>query len=483
MFFNARSVPIRLVFLSILLGVQADVLPQETPAPVPTRVKGVLAAHEIPLDSTSLYVHEVGQAKPLLEHQADTPRHPASTIKLLTTFVALDVFGPAHSWPTEAYIEGELTDGQLEGDLVIKGYGDPFFVTERFWSFLREMRRKGLKDISGDLLIDSSHFAPEMIDPAAFDGRPYRTYNVQPDALLINFKTVRFTFVPNPQNGSVLVTTDPELANLSVANRLRLVDGTCTGYQRGISVSVQNGGLGGEVGFSGRFPSRCRSYSMSRAVLEPTTYAYGLFRSLWTEMGGSLEGRLKGGVAPDYDEPFHIMQSRPLGELLRSINKFSSNVMTRQLVLSLGVEAFGPPGTHEDGKAAIHRWLETQGLDLGELVLDNGAGLSRDTRISAKSMGQILLKAYTSPYMPEFVSSLPLAGLDGTLRNRFVGEPAAGRLHIKTGRLDHVYAMAGYVLSRTGRTFVVVAMSNYPNVHRGPGAEAQDALLRWVYAQ
>ena len=450
---------------------------------IPARVRDVLTAHNIRLDSTSVYVHEIGQKEPLLEHHSETPRNPASTMKLLTTFIALDVFGPAHSWPTEAYLQGDLDDGRLEGDLVIKGYGDPFFVTERFWSFLREMRRKGLEDISGDLLIDASHFAPETVDPGAFDGQPYRTYNVQPDALLVNFKTVRFTFVPLPGSGSVVVTTDPELANLSIANKLRLVDARCAGYQRGISVSVQNGGLGGEVGFSGRFPSRCRSYSMSRTVLEPDTYVYGLFRSLWTEMGGGFEGKMRTGVAPDYERPFHTMQSRPLGELLRSINKFSSNVMTRHLLLSLGVEAFGPPGTHMDGKAAIRQWLETEGLDFRELVLDNGAGLSRDTRISARSMGRLLLRAYASPYMPEFISSLPLAGLDGTLRNRFVGEPATGRLHVKTGRLDHVYAMAGYVLSKTGRRFVVVAMSNYPNVHRGPGAEAQDALLRWVYSQ
>lgn len=450
---------------------------------LPTPVTRVLAAHSIPQQSISLFVQGVEDSEPFLLHNADIPRNPASTIKLLTTFVALDVLGPAHTWPTEAYIDGIVEKGRLRGDLILKGYGDPFLVTERFWLFLRELRRKGLQHVDGDLLIDNSHFAPEPIDPAAFDNQPYRIYNVQPDALLINFKSVRFTFMPGGSNGKVLVSSDPELSNLSVRNTLRVIDKGCYGYQRGIRIDVFNEVLGGRVDFSGKFPSRCSEYSMSRTVLEPATYAYGLFDTLWREMGGTLDGKIGKRAVPADAEPFHRMESRPLGELIRSVNKFSSNVMTRQLLLSLGVEAFGPPGTHSTGKAAIENWLALNGLEFPELVLDNGAGLSRETRISAKSMGQLLLRAYESPFMPEFISSLPLAAMDGTLSDRFVGEPLAGYLHVKTGRLDHVYAMAGYVLSRSGKKFVVVAMANHQGVHRGTGAEALDALLRWTFDQ
>ena len=157
--------------------------------------------------------------------------------------------------------------------------------------------------------------------------------------------------------------------------------------------------------------------------------------------------------------------------------------MARHLLLTLGAERFGPPATVEKGRRAAMMLLAEQGLDFPELRIDNGAGLSRKTRISAENLGRVLLAANASIYSAEFISSLPLAGLDGTLRKRFLDEGLTGRMHLKTGRLSGVFAMAGYIRAKSGRQYAVVAIQNHPDAHRGPGEDVQSEFLRWVYRQ
>jgi D-alanyl-D-alanine carboxypeptidase/D-alanyl-D-alanine-endopeptidase (penicillin-binding protein 4) len=215
--------------------------------------------------------------------------------------------------------------------------------------------------------------------------------------------------------------------------------------------------------------------------MEPEDFTYGVFKPIWSDLGGSLAGKVRRGEAPEDGDVFSRQDSIPLAEVVRNINKFSNNVMTRQVFLTIGAERAGPPGNADKARAAVDEWMTGRGLADAELYLDNGSGLSRETRINAAGLGQMLLQAWAHPLMPEFVSSLALSGTDGTLRNRFRGTALAGRMHIKTGRLDGVYSIAGYVHARSGTRYVVVAIHNDRDVHRGPGRELQDALLRWVF--
>ena len=450
---------------------------------LPSSVLAVLHGHEQPVGSYSAWVQEIGQPEPVLAVNADQPRNPASTIKLLTTFLALEDLGPAYTWPTAAYLGGPLEDGLLDGDLYLKGYGDPYMVTERFWLFLRGLRQRGLREIRGDLVIDNTYFAPEPVDPGAFDGQTYRIYNVQPDAFLVNFKAVNFLFRPDPQTNRLQIVADPWPANLEIRNQVRLTDQRCGGFQRGIQFAVAEAAEQPAVSFSGRFSRSCDEYRLSRSVLSAPEYAYGVFRRLWEDGGGKLDGGLRIEPVPEELEPFEVFESRPLSELIRSVNKWSNNVMTRQIFLTMGAERSGPPATIEKARDAAQMSLREHGLDFPELVLDNGAGLSRRTRISARSLARVLLAAHAGPYQAEYESSLALAGVDGTLRRRFRNEELTGQMHLKTGRLNGVFAMAGYVRSRTGREYVVVAIQNAPDAHRGPGEEAHVALLRWVYSR
>ena len=446
---------------------------------LPAGVRSVLDVRKVPDDTLSVYVEDLESGDAVLEWYPDEPRNPASTMKLLTTLVALDVLGPAYRWKTDVYALGDIVDGRLEGDLLLKGYGDPFLVTERAWQMLRRIRHEGIDEIAGDLLLDDSWFDVGDHDPGAFDKQPLRAYNVAPNALLMNFKVVRYWF--EPDGDTVAVRLEPPLDNLQVDNRLSVRQGYCGGYQRGITVTLNDDM--DEVTFSGRFPNRCRRYAMDRTALTHNEFAYGLFRALWEESGGIFEGGWRNVTANEGAEPLLSFESPPLVEIIARVNKHSNNVMARQVLYTLAAEQFGAPGTESGGRKVIETWLEDKGLQTGAINLENGAGLSREARITPKALASLLTFAWKQPYMPEFLASMSLSGLDGTLRRRFRNTELVGQAHLKTGSLDHVTAIAGYLQSRSGRRFAVVALQNHEDIHRGPGEEVQEALLRWLYEQ
>lgn len=460
-------------------------------APLPEPVTRVAAALGVPLDDISIWVQEIGSETPLLRHHPDVPRTPASTMKLVTTFAALQGLTPAYQWRTEVYALGPVSDGVLAGDLLLRGYGDPYLVAEEFWKLVGGIREQGLRRIEGDVVFDSSHYRLPDESPGAFDGRPDRVYNLIPHPLLVNFNAMRFEF--EPAGTEVRVTTRPSLGNVVVENRLRVDPGVCGGFQRGIALNVLEPPARERVMLEGAFPATCDRYALTRSVLQPESYAWGLFQKYWHQLGGEVGGHWRTGELPPALRPaaagnasgdgalLHVHRSRPLGELVRLVNKYSNNVMTRHLELTLGAERFEAPATPEKGRAATLELLRRHGIDTSGLIIDNPSGLSRAARISARQLAELLQVAWDAPYMPEFVSSLALAGLDGTLRRRFQDGAETGRMHLKTGTLDHVSAIAGYVQTASNRRFVVVVLINSPQAHRGPGEEIQDALLGWVF--
>ena len=471
------TIRIGLYCLLLLTAVNADAADR-----LPAGVQNSLAVRNVSADTLSIQVTDLDSGKSVLSWNAKVVRNPASTMKLVTTLAALDILGPSYRWTTDVYALGNVDDsGRLDGDLLIKGHGDPFLVTERVWQLTRMINQAGIREIGGKLLLDDSHFEVPYRDPGEFDRQPLRAYNVAPNALMMNFKVVRYWFEPDRASNSVRVLLDPPLENLRVENRLSLANSSCSGYQRGISITP-NEGLDTMI-LDGRFPDRCRRYAMDRTALDHNAFAYGLFAALWQESGGVLDGDWDTAIAPADEEPRVSFPSLSLAEVIARVNKHSNNVMARQLVYTLAAETFGPPGTEQGGIAVINDWLQKSVPGIGSVTLDNGAGLSRDARISAADFDRILQFAWRQPYMPEFAASMALSGHDGTLRRRFDDTKLTGQAHLKTGSLDHVSAIAGYMQSRTGRRFSVVVLHNHQDIHRGPGDEVQTALLRWLYDQ
>jgi D-alanyl-D-alanine carboxypeptidase/D-alanyl-D-alanine-endopeptidase (penicillin-binding protein 4) len=490
---------------------------------LPPAVKHALAQAGIPRSAIGIYVHETGAGQPLLALNAGTAMNPASVMKLLTTFAGLELLGPAYAWKTELYADGIVRGDVLHGNLAIKGYGDPRLNLENFWLLTRRLRQTGLREITGDLVLDSSHFDLPGSDPAAFDGKPYRAYNVLPEALMVNYRTLALRLLPQLESRSVRIVVDPLLPSLDLKNSLTLTNGTCNDWKDALGTDIQSApGLDSRVSVTlkGSYAFGCGEKTLFLSVHDTARYTFDLFRQLWEQQGGILRGTVRRSAAPGETVPLETHQSPPLADIVRDINKFSNNTAARQLYLTLGLgsEPFREPQvmpasfslSYGNGRAAengtngtipsldgtgenpgqaratlarsektVRQWLASHQLIFPELVLENGSGLSRNERISAGHMGQLLLAAFQSPVMPEFVSSLPIVGVDGTMKKRLSRSAATGQAHIKTGLLEGVKTIAGYVRDRSGRRWVVVFFINHPRAEGGQ--VAMDALLDWVY--
>ena len=476
-------------------GVAGDALPEA--------IAQQLRKHRIPESTVSLVVREMdGDARgnatgnttgnaTLLRLNLDTPRNPASVIKLLTTLAALELLGPGYQWQTAYFADGVIEDGVLRGDLIFKGGGDPFLTVERLLGDVLALRQRGLETIAGQLVIDNSRFAPAPHDRDAFDGKAQRLYNVGPDAALVNFSVTHF--VIEPHGNEIRVRAEPPLAGLNIVNGIKARSGKCTSPNAGWSYRLKNAdepvGKNLTASFRGTYRTRCGSHSISHSLLPNNDYTYRLFVALWRAMGGQLDGGYRvsstpAGTPTDSPESAQLLlmrPSEPLADIITGINKFSNNVMSRQLLLTIGAELHGEPGTVAGGIGVIKNWLAVNGIAMPALIMENGSGLSRKSRLSAGGLSALLKRGWDSTYRPEFVSSLPLAAIDGTLRKRLNSSPLRGRARIKTGLIDGVRSMAGYVHARNNRHYSVVLMIDSGRVNFWNGNALQDAVLRWVY--
>jgi D-alanyl-D-alanine carboxypeptidase/D-alanyl-D-alanine-endopeptidase (penicillin-binding protein 4) len=469
---NLTKLASRLAFLLLAPGIASAAVT------VPPSIAQVITAQRLPPTSVSFVILDPDSGRVLMSQHPDVPRSPASTIKTLTTFAALDMLGPTYTWHTHAAIRGVLKDGTLDGDLILQGGGDPYVTLDRWWSFVNSLRAKGLRSIHGDIIIDNTAFSLPHEDPGAFDGRPNRSYNVLPDALMINFQSVEFRVAANPDTHRVDVIATPAPVNLIIENHIRFAAGRCGGSTGSVDFQVASSGWD-RVVFNGALSEHCSERSFARVLLTPPTYAFGTFVELWRQSGGEVTGKLRVEAAPPDAKPFLTYDSLSLGEIVRLTNKFSSNLMARHLLLTLGRERFGDPATLEKGVDTIAEWGRERGLDLQGMDVDNGSGLSRSTHISVLQMAKTLSAAYHSRFAPEFMASLPLAGLDGTLRSRMKGSPA-GSVRLKTGHLDGVSGVAGYVTTTSGKTYVLVSLVNNVRADYGAAEPLHAELVTWM---
>ncbi len=447
-------------------------------AGLPKTVRNSLDKFNIAESSVSAMVIPLGSGEALLSHRDQMARNPASVMKLLTTFAALDILGPAHTWQTQYFIHGTLSEGVLDGDLVIKGGGDPYLVQEQFWLQLAALRSMGIETINGNLLIDNSAFNLPEYDRGEFDQRPTRLYNVGPSATVLNFNASRFRI--HPVEGKIEVLLDPPVHNIVINNQLKPAKGPCHGAESGWSMDVANKKSKAYVVLSGRYRTRCGSYDLRRAVLDSDAYLYGVFAHLWRSLGGKFEGGYAPAEVKEGAQAFYTGDSKPLAEVIVGTNKYSNNLLARQLLLAVGYHYFGEGTTVKDGVDSVRAWLGDNGLAMPELVMENGAGLSRQILMSAASLGKLLRHASSSQYQPEFLASFSLGGVDGTMRKRLKNMDLGGRARLKTGYVKGVRTLAGYLRADSGTDYVVVLFITDGKVNFSNGNVIQDEFIKWV---
>ncbi len=461
-----------------------SVLPKSTHAPfrsnrqaavlktLPYGVRTKLNAAKLNSHAMSAYVTDVNSPRPLLGHQEQTSRVPASVMKLITSYAALGTLGPNYRWPFDVMTNGVVRNGTLQGDLIMKGYGSPEFNQTELRKVLQGIKRKGIKNVNGRVVFDNSYF--NVANLPSFDGKSQSAYNAQPDALLYNERISSFQV--RARGKRVHVSTTTPTHNMKIVNRMKKVRRGCRPR-----INVSRKGIQTVVTFSGKFSSRCGTRTYNRVISRPAEMVYGAMKSLWKrEVGGTLRTQFVMARAPANARPLLRTHSRTLAEILPAIDKDSNNVKARQVMLTIGARMKGQ-GTQRAGAIAIGEWLASRGLNFPELRIENGSGLSRHARITARHVGDLLVDAYRSPYRNIFMQSLAIAGVDGTMKRRLKGSRVRGRGFFKTGTLRDVRSIAGYVKAADGKTYVMAILHNDPRA-RHRALAAHDKLIEWVYS-
>jgi D-alanyl-D-alanine carboxypeptidase/D-alanyl-D-alanine-endopeptidase (penicillin-binding protein 4) len=466
---------------------------------VPQNVKRSLERNQIPKDAVSISVIEIepvrqgkNTSKNILDWRAEELMNPASTMKLLTTLAGLDILGPQYRWRTNLYTDGLIRQGTLKGNLYLQGTGDPKLIPEELSKLMKSLQALGVQKIDGNLFFDRSAYAPSVMEHNTIDGESLRSYNVPPDPLLYSFRTLSFQLGKSRTADFIDISYSPALSQLKIDNQMQLVDRPCDNWKSNIRFNLDP-----EVPsktdklvlaqFSGAFPSSCRDVNYNVVALDANTFLTQGFAAAWELAGGTWAKAPTGkdGVVPLAAKLLLQFEGINLANDVQDINKYSNNVMARQLLLTLALEKMGKPATPANGDLVIQSWLKQNSMEFSGLVIENGSGLSRNESISAGQMNQLLLTARNLSVGDIFYNSLPIAGTDGTMRNRlmtqlrkFLHLKKKPEARIKTGSLADVRAISGYVISKSGKMYAVSSFINHPNAWRG--LEAHDQLLSWL---
>lgn len=435
---------------------------------LPSSVTAALLRANIPLNHIGVVVWPINANVPSLTFNADIAFNPASTLKLVTSAAALSILSPAYTWSTEVLHDGVLTSDTLNGNLYIRGHGDPGLTDERLYLLVQQLQLAGIKEVTGSLIIDQSQFFTTAEPP--FDEHPGRAYNAMPAATLYDYAATTIHLFATPQH--LELKAQPLPPNTQLVQHIILDHAPCdSDWRDRLHTAWQNHILT----ITGNYSELCQNKNFAITNDQDSALLAGAFLQDWTAQGGGGIRHWYSGITPTYAQKILDFPSLTLTSVLYNMNKYSNNVMARNVFLSLATDS---PATTTSADAAVHQWLHSQGLNLPELVLDNGSGLSRNARISAYGMANLLHHVALSPTYPELASSLPIWGEDGTLKKRTHNCTVNERAHLKTGTLDGVKTIAGYVHRSDGHTLVVVFFINDTNA--ALGAPAQEALMDWI---
>lgn len=481
---------------------------------LPEVVAKAIKKSGIPEQSVSISIDKISPSKQegklfspvaVVDWQENTSMNPASTMKLLTSLAAMEILGSQYRWKTDLLTNGKIQNGLLKGDLLVRGSGDPKLIPEEINKMLLNLKSMGIKRIDGQIILDRSAYESSVKQTSFSDNEPTRSYNVAPDALLFAFNSFSFLFYPNVDSDLVVIKQTPRMSNFNIINNLKIHEGICADWKKDIAMSLTSSKNGSWTAvFDGAYPSGCQNATWNVVASDSDSFFIQSFIAAWEDIGGTWVKKptLKNHDPKAVFKPIIAHLGIPLYESIKDINKLSNNVMARQVMLTMALEKTGKPSNTNKSINIIKDWLMSNQLNMPELVIENGSGLSRIERINSKHLNQVLLLGLNSTSKDYFLESLPIAGFDGTMRHRLLDKlrkyvpnkkeitslekntiefPAGLRkygAYIKTGSLVDVRSISGYVVSRSGNVYAVTSIINDPNARNGRAIH--DTVLSWL---
>jgi serine-type D-Ala-D-Ala carboxypeptidase/endopeptidase (penicillin-binding protein 4) len=434
------------------------------PPPLNKALEAILKKELPPNYAISIEVADLKTGRVLMEKDSDRPLIPASTMKVATTAAALSTLKPDYTFKTEVLVDG--VEGSSVNNIYLRGKGDPYLVSEQLFALTREVKEQGLREIRGGIIVDDSYFTPgKPLDEQQELG--YRSYHAPYSALSLNFNTVKIAVHPGSIPGEpARVQCDPVCEYAVVRGKVKTVQGKRTAR---IGVKRTKDKTGRDIiKIRGSIGVKAPSKGLYVNVSSPTLYAGAVFKEFLLREGIRVSGKVSTGTVTAAAVPYLEFQSRPLGIIVYWLNKFSNNFMAEQISMAMGAQVYGVPGTRAKGLAVIKNFLKKVGVQDDGFTLSEASGLSRKNRLSASALVRVLLQAaHDFSYNAEFMSSLGVAGVDGTLKERFRTNGERRRLRAKTGSLRGITALAGYGQSVDGKLFAFAILIN--SLEKGKG--------------
>ncbi len=440
-------------------------------------IEQMIAKNKIKPEQVSILIRSAKSGNTLVSHHADKIRKPASVMKVLTTYSALLELGAEFRWPTKFYYHGNYKKGIIDGDLIIKAYGDPTLSSKDIPRIVRRLQALGIKSITGDMVIDRSFFDVSDRISSGFDNHSFSEYNAMPDTMM--FDDHLCTVVVKPKDGQIIAYKRTQDQSYEVINNMKATEKSCAGNRSWPRVLINTESIPPRVTLSGTLSLKCRPRYIKKLVTHAYQSFYYTLRAEMIRRGIAFHGQLQLAKVPAGARSLFTHFSKPLLQIIAKTNKKSNNLYARHLMLLLGAKRYGAPATESKGRKAIKEILGR--LDLirsGSVVLDNGSGLSRQSRITARALSDILQDA-NKRYGLQWRQSLSIAGIDGTIKKRFKRTIAKGRAWMKTGTLKDAKNIAGYVQSKgSKRLYTVVVL--YNGREKWKGSSLQNQIITWL---
>jgi D-alanyl-D-alanine carboxypeptidase/D-alanyl-D-alanine-endopeptidase (penicillin-binding protein 4) len=442
---------------------------------LPQKVQSFINNSTIKAKDISIYIKEVGQSNVVISHNASKTRTPASVVKVLSTYASLLKLGFDYRFPTKFYIAGSVRNGVLHGDIVVKGFGDPTLDSKDLDSIVKKIYQKGIRKITGHIIIDRSYFRVGTKDSSGFDENRYSPYNAMPDAMMFNERISTICVTPN-QNTVYKKIFD---GSYTLVNKLQRVNKPCRGRYSWPSVRIDKTKVAPTVLLRGKISKKCGKRNICKVITKPYKSFYYAFKEKLKKEGIVVKGNMRLRRVPSKARLLLIHYSDTLEKIVSKTAKKSNNLYARHLLLTLGAKTYGAPATLTKGRRAVESILRAKGaLGLGSLDIDNGSGLSRTAKITAKLLSGMYDHAYTR-YGERWLHTLSIAGVDGTIKKRFRGTIVKSRAWMKTGTLKRVKNIGGYVKSKSGKlyTAVILVQSNRGNWR---ASKLQNDIIKWL---
>lgn len=440
-------------------------IPMSVWGDIPKDYKEVMQRYNFPPESYSFVVKNLtNKDKSPVIYNQEKLFNPASVAKIITTFIALNDLGPSFKWKSDIYYTGEVVKGKLLGNLIFQGRGDATFSLTDLEKMIRKIQKNGIQVIEGDLIFDRSYFA-SVRQVKYFDNELMRAYNALPNPIVIQSNTINFKFLL--KDSQLAIESSPELKNLTIKNLLTLNNNKCVGWKSQLDYRKVSHNQKDTIIFNGKYSKRCFNKEIDLSVIDNSKYFYQVFKDLWERNGGQFHGVYQETYLHDSNAELITSHfSEPLSELIRDINKFSLNLMSRNLLLTVIAEQGNIPVIEPMINSFVRNWLNKNNINTKGFIFDNGAGLSRKALLSTQQLLTFMEMIYSHPLMPEMIASFPIVSVDGTLEKRMPYSSVRENGHFKTGSLKHVNAIAGYFVDQSMDKKIFIFIMNDPKANQ-----------------